>query len=1518
MQNLRTDEFLTAASVVSSSADRPALYDPAHEHDACGVGFVAHIGGVRDHRIVAMALTALRHLEHRGAVGGDPGTGDGAGILLEMPDAFFRQTAAAMRIDLPPVGCYAAGMFFLPRRPDLELRCRAVFEETVTAAGLVFLGWRPVPTLPGELSAQAAAEPPVIAQAFVAASAGLDLETFERKLYLVRRRTENAARKLPGMDQARLTIPSLSARTVVYKGLLTATQLPRFYPDLVSPELTAAFALIHQRYSTNTFPAWELAQPFQFLAHNGEINTLRGNIMQMQSRQPLLESPLFEPDVLRELFPIIQPGGSDSAALDNVFELLRRSGRDSRHAMLMLIPEAWGAKYPMGPDLRGFFEYHAGLMEPWDGPAAVVFSDGLQVGAMVDRNGLRPARYTVTRDGVIVFASETGVCDMDQAAVIEKGALRPGQMLAVDFKQGRLIRDGEIKSSLARRRPYRRWVEENRVTVHGFFGAVTPLRPDPVTLSQRQALFGYTREDLQSILAPMASRGHEPIGAMGMDTPPAVLSENPQLLYDYFKQLFAQVTNPPIDPIREELVMTLMTFMGNPGNILSERPEHARLIKLMHPILTNGDLDRLRQLNQPDFRAATLPIAFTPGGGGRALEAALLRLCEDACQTVRDGYALLVLSDLDLPEDQAPIPALLAVSAVNRKLCEAGLRTGTGLILQTGEAREVMHLALLLGYGATVVNPATAFDTVASMALNRELESDLGVTMALENYIQALRLGLLKVMSKMGISTLRSYRGAQVFETIGLHQSVIDAWFPGTASRIEGIGIDGIAAEAAARFDAARSITREGAGSAVLPAGGHYRYRRNGERHLWSPPTVSLLQRATRTNDDDLYRQYAALINDQTSSQSTLRGLFKWIPGERVALDAVEPVEEIVKRFTAGAMSFGSLSREAHETIAVAMNRLGGTSNSGEGGEDQRRYQVLPSGDNLRSAVKQVASGRFGVTIEYLVNASELQIKIAQGAKPGEGGQLPGHKVNAEIARVRHSTPGVTLISPPPHHDIYSIEDLAQLVFDLRNANPEARISVKLVSELGVGTIAVGVVKAHADMVLISGGDGGSGASPLSSLRHAGIPWEIGLADAQQTLVYNNLRDRVRVQVDGQLRTGRDVVVAALLGAEEFGFATAPMVVCGCVMTRNCHKNTCPVGIATQDPRLRARFKGKPEYLINFFHMVARETRELMAELGFRSFDEMVGRCDRLDMNPAITFWKARGLDYSKLLDRRSVVSGRALRSSGSRHAVPSDTLDAALIPEVDHALASGTTLVVDRPIRNIHRSVGTRLSGHLARRLGAAGLPEGTISLRFQGAAGQSFGAFAIRGLTLLLEGEANDYVGKGLSGGRIVLRPWRHATYRAVDNVIAGNVLLYGATSGELYAAGRVGERFAIRNSGAMAVVEGVGNHACEYMTGGRVAILGATGLNFAAGMSGGIAYVYDEDCLFDTRCNLETVDLEAVKEQAAIDELRSLIEAHREATGSERADAILNGWDEALPRFVMVLPMEYRRALDLMGRG
>ena len=1485
------------------------LYDPRHEHGACGAGFVANVDGTKSHEVVARGIAVLGNLVHRGATGGDGKTGDGAGILIQIPDFFLRRECGALGIELPPAGMYGAGMVFLPGERALAAQCREAFEAVVRGEGLAFLGWREVPTDSSALGAQARAEQPRVVQCFIGGVQD-DPRIMERKLYVARKMAERRIEEAlhPG-DW--FHIPSLSCRTLVYKGLLLGAQLGEFYSDLKCPDFASAVAVIHQRYSTNTFPSWKLAQPFRYLAHNGEINTLRGNIRHMLARETLLGSGRLNGSV-KKLLPIIDAGGSDSACLDNALELLAAGGRDIPHALMMLIPQAWGPKYPMGPDLRGFFEYNSGLMEPWDGPAALVFTDGSVAGALLDRNGLRPCRYTLTRSGFMVLASEAGVLDFAPGEIAEKGALRPGEMILVDFDRRRVLKDKEIKNDYARRLPYRRWVEENKITLHGLFNDVDPVVPDTKHLLLRQKLFGYTREDVELVMRVMASTAHEPVGSMGCDTPLAVLSEKPQLLYAYFKQMFAQVTNPPIDSIREDLVMSLMTFMGNPANILVDSPGHSRLIKLRHPILSNEDLERVKSLSLKGFAAARMPIAFSAAGTAEALSTAIDQLCREAEAAINAGKSVIILSDRDLPADMIPIPALLAVSAVNQAVVRMGRRTGAALILESGEPREAHHFALLLGYGATAVNPYLAFDIVADMAGKELLNGRIGVTLALENYIQAVCRGLLKVMSKMGISTLRSYRSAQVFEAIGLSSELIDRYFPGTASRIQGIGIAEIAAEAAARRAAA--CDRAPGAPRCLPGGGRYGYRKDGERHLWTPESVSRLQRAARSNDAGLYREYARLINDQARQPSTLRGLFKFRQRRAVPIEEVEPAAGIMRRFVTSAMSFGSISREAHETLAIAMNRIGATSNSGEGGEDPGRNEPLPGGDSRRSAVRQVASGRFGVTAEYLAHARELQIKMAQGAKPGEGGQLPGFKVDPEIARVRHTTPGVTLISPPPHHDIYSIEDIKQLIFDLKNVNPAANISVKLVSEAGVGTVAAGVAKAGADKVLVSGHDGGTGASPLSSIHFTGGPWELGLAETQQTLMLNNLRSRIRLQADGQMKTGRDVIIAALLGAEEFGFATAPLVVCGCVMTRKCNENKCPVGIATQNPELRKRFAGEPDHVVNFFTMVAEEVREYMALLGFRRMDDLVGHSDMLEVDGAIEFWKARHLDFSAVFGR---IGGGARRCTESQPFDLSGVMDDKLIERALPALSNRDAVVIEMPVRNVNRAVGTMLSGEMVRRCGGAGLPDDTIVCRFKGAAGQSFGAFGAPGLTLRLEGEANDYLGKGLSGARIIVVPPPDAGFDPSENTICGNVLLYGATSGEAYIYGRVGERFAIRNSGACAVVEGTGDHACEYMTGGRVVVLGKTGINFAAGMSGGLAYVYDPEGSFDGRCNLEMVDLDTLTDAADIKELRAMIQKHFDYTGSKKSEYILGHWEESLALFVQVFPTEYRRVLGRMSK-
>ncbi|MCR5028601.1 MAG: glutamate synthase large subunit [Fibrobacter sp.] len=1483
------------------------LYNPQNEHDACGVGFVLNMNGNREHGIVEKGVKVLCNLLHRGATGADVNTGDGAGLLVQIPDNFFKKS---LKMKLPELGHYGVGMLFLPQNEKKRSDVMALIEKIAKEEDFEVLESRDVPVVASSIGESARAEMPFIAQIFLQSKKDLTGESLERALLVIRKRAEHeSGLEADGADG--FYVASLSARTIVYKGMMTGPQVPVFYPDLNDENFESAVAVVHQRYSTNTFPSWPLSQPFRYMAHNGEINTIRGNRNWMKAREKNLESPLFGSDI-KKLMPILEKGSSDSGNLDNVLELLTLGGREVGHSMMMLMPQAWGKKHAMGPDVRGFFEYHAGIMEPWDGPAAVAFTDGEWVGATLDRNGLRPARYTILKNNFMVFASEAGVLDIAPEDVAEKGSLRPGQMLLINLRTGRFYKDKAVKTRFARKEPYRRWVKENHIDIHGFFNAVGEVAVNEDTLMKRQKLFGYTREDTDFILNSMASNGVEPIGSMGSDQPLAVLSEKPQLLYWYFKQLFAQVTNPPIDPIREELVMSLMTFLGIHDNILAEEPSQARLLKFRYPVLSNEDLGRLRSLSQEDFKCATVqmgfPVLSDSLSAGKLLEQALTDLCKKAEEEVRRGNKVIILSDKDLPDEFAPIPAILAVSAVNQHLARVGVRTSCGLILETGEAREVMHVASLLGFGATAINPYLAFESIAHMSRLQELDKQIGVTEAVEHYIDAMNKGLKKIMSRMGISTLRSYRNAQVFEIVGISKEVVDKYFTGAASRVGGVGMEEIAKEVLMRWRAAIESH-----SPILPSGGEYRLRKDGERHLWTPEAISDLQIAVRTGNQQRYDSYAERINNQQKHQSTLRGLFTFKKTDAIPLDEVEPASEIMKRFVTGAMSYGAISNEAHESIAIAMNRIGARSNSGEGGEDPARYIPLPNGDSLSSATKQVASGRFGVTDEYLVNASELQIKIAQGAKPGEGGQLPGHKVSEQIARVRHSTPGVTLISPPPHHDIYSIEDIAQLIFDLRNANDKARISVKLVSEVGVGTVAAGVAKARADMILISGYDGGTGASPVSSVKHVGAPWELGLSEAQTTLVLNKLRSRVRLQVDGQMKTGRDVVIGALLGAEEFGFATVILVVLGCVMMRHCHSNTCPVGVATQDPELRKRFKGAPEHIIQYLTFVAEEVRHYMAQLGFRTFDEMIGRSDLLEMNKAIDFWKAQGLDYSGILYRASEKNDE-VRCTMKQETGLEGAFDYEILKSVENSIETKKPITLNLPIRNTNRTFGTIISSRIAKKYGYAGLPDDTITLHVKGSAGQSLGAFAAHGLTIDLEGEANDYIGKSLSGAKIIVRPPKESTFAPEDNVIGGNVILYGATSGEVYLNGRVGERFGIRNSGALAVVEGVGDHGCEYMTGGRVVVLGPTGINFGAGMSGGIAYVYDEDGRFDSVCNTEMIDLDPLNEEDEA-ELKQLIENHAKYTGSPKAKRILANWDLERELFVKVFPMEYRRALNNM---
>ena len=1483
------------------------LYDPAFEHDACGVGFVANIRGERSHGLVHQGIQVLTNLEHRGACGCDPETGDGAGILIQLPDRFLRREAAALGIELPPTGSYASGMIFLapeagPRREQIE-----VFERVVAAEGQRVLGWREVPVEPARIGRLAREAMPHIRQVFVASDDLPDQDAFERKLYVVRRAFENAVRQ----THAFCYVPSLSSRTFVFTGMLMASQIEPFYPDLTDPDVESALALVHSRYSTNTFPTWDLAQPFRYLAHNGEINTLRGNRNYMRAREGTLRSPLFGDD-LRKLYPVMKEEASDSAQFDNVLEFLCLSGRELPEAILMMIPEAWENHAEMDEDRRAYYEYHSFLMEPWDGPASIAFTDGRKIGAVLDRNGLRPSRWIVTRDGLVVMASEVGVLDVPPDRVLRKGRLQPGRIFFVDLEQGRIVEDEEVKARYVTKRPYLEWVRENRVVLDDLPPAEVPSerRSNPEMRFTLQQVFGYTSEDLKFLVAPMVAGGKWAIGSMGNDEALACLSDRPRMLYHYFKQLFAQVTNPAMDSINEGPVMSLYSTLGDEKNLLEETPRHARLLRCNRPILTDEELERIRQISLPGFRALTLPALFKVADAGDGLRGALDALCAQAEQAVRGGVNLLILSDRDVDPERAPIPMLLATGAVHHHLVRGGLRTQCGIVCETGEARDVAQFALLLGYGAGAVNPYLALASVEGLVEEGvHVPGDLPVSKGIQNYLKACDKGLLKTMAKMGISTLQSYRGAQIFEAVGLDRDLVGRCFAGTASRVSGVGYDVIAREATMRH--ARAFPEAGWVYPELDPGGLYQWRRRGERHTFNPESVAKLQHAVRQDSFQTFKEFSKAADGEAERLCTLRGLFRFrFLDEAIPLEEVEPATEIVKRFCTGAMSYGSISLEAHETLAIAMNRIGGRSNTGEGGEDPRRFVPDANGDSRRSAIKQVASGRFGVTSWYLVNADEIQIKIAQGAKPGEGGELPGHKVDETIARTRHSTPGVGLISPPPHHDIYSIEDLAQLIYDLKNANRLARISVKLVAETGVGTIAAGVAKGKADGVLISGHDGGTGASPLASIKHAGVPWEIGLAETQQTLVLNDLRGRIRVQTDGGLKTGRDMVIAALLGADEFGFSTAPLVAVGCILMRVCHLNTCPVGIATQNAELRRRFAGLPEHVVRYLFFVAEEAREYMARLGFRTVDEMVGRVDRLYVEPAIQHWKARGLDFSDLLAKPGVPY--AIRHCESQDHGLDRVLDTRLLELARPAIAHGERVEIHLPIRNTDRTVGTILGSEVSRKHGAAGLPEDTITLRFSGSAGQSFAAFAPRGLTFWVDGDTNDYCGKGLSGGKIVVRVPEGASYDPAENIITGNVVLYGATSGEAYFQGVAGERFCVRNSGAHAVVEGLGDHGCEYMTGGCVVVLGPTGRNFGAGMCGGFAYVLDADGSFPGRVNPERVDLESLTPE---DEeiVQRMVRRHFEYTRSERAEEVLRKWNSCAPMFVKVFPRDLKLALD-----
>ncbi len=1529
------------------SADAPhaqGLYHPRHESDACGVGFVVHLKGRPSHTIVAKGLELLRNLEHRGACGCEANTGDGAGILVQMPDRFLRKVTAPLGIELPPAGQYGAGLVFLPHDPAARASVVSTFEAIIREEGQLVLGWREVPTDDRTVGESARRVAPVFAHIFIGrglfsnmglATAADDM-AFERTLYVIRKRVEHAIDQLDLAHKSSFYVVGLSSRTLIWKGMLTASQLPEMFPDLRDPDLESGLALVHQRFSTNTFPSWPLAHPYRVVAHNGEINTLRGNINWMTAREGLLQSDAFGGDLARVL-PIIRAGGSDTATFDNVLEFLMMSGRSLPHAILMMIPEPWQNHESMDPARRAFYEYHASLMEPWDGPASIAFTDGRVIGAVLDRNGLRPSRYYVTKDDLVIMASEVGVLDIDPADIRLKERLRPGKVFLVDTAQGRIVDDEEIKTQLAAEQPYQRWVAQHLIDIDDLPDAARLPEPSHHTVLQRQQAFGYTEEDLRILLAPMGQGGEEALGSMGTDTALAVLSNRPRLLFDYFKQLFAQVTNPPLDAIREELVTSMASTIGPEANLLDPRPESCRQITVKNPVLSNEELAKLRCVGSdfgpglyltdcdpgdelppppcpapeavPGFRTVTLPMLFDATEGGPGLTKAMESLCRQASDAVAAGFNIVILSDRGIDERHAAIPSLLAIAGVHHHLVREGTRTKCALVAEAGDAREVHHCALLIGYGAGAVNPYLAFETFDDM-IRQGMMPGITHAKAVRNYIKALNKGILKVMSKMGISTLASYCGAQIFEAIGLSQALVDTYFTNTPSRIEGVGIDMIAEEVRRRHRLAYESRT--AHTPSLEVGGEYQWRRDGEYHLFNPQTVFKLQHATRSGQYGIFKEYSRAVDEQSTQLATLRGLMSLKPAQTpVPLDEVESVESILKRFATGAMSFGSISAEAHETLAIAMNRIGGRSNCGEGGEDAARNQKDPNGDWRRSAIKQVASGRFGVTSEYLVNATDLQIKMAQGAKPGEGGQLPGHKVYPWIAKVRHSTPGVSLISPPPHHDIYSIEDLAQLIHDLKNANPEARIHVKLVAEAGVGTVAAGVSKAHADVVLISGHDGGTGASPLTSIKHGGVPWELGLAETQQVLRLNGLRDRIVVQVDGQMKTGRDVVIAALLGAEEFGFATAPLVVSGCVMMRVCHLNTCPVGIATQDPELRKRFTGKPEFVENFFKFVAQEVRELMAQLGFRTMDEMIGRVDHLDMRRAVEHWKAQGLDLSTILYEPPVAAAAARRATTTQDHGLEKALDHELVARAMPALERREPVEFSLPIRNVNRTVGTLLGYRVTKRWGGAGLPDDSIRIHFTGSAGQSFGAFVPHGVTLMLEGDANDYVGKGLSGGRIVIAPPKGATFPPEENVLLGNVALYGATSGEAFFRGVAGERFAVRNSGVHAVVEGVGDHGCEYMTGGRVIVLGRTGRNFAAGMSGGVAYVLDTDGHFERRCNTGLVACEAL--EASDEELiQLLMTRHIQLTGSDYAARLLMNWSETSGRFVKVMPRDYKRVL------
>lgn len=1493
--------------------ENQGLYRPEFEHDSCGVGFVTDIKGHKSHQIVADALTILENMEHRGACGCDPNSGDGAGLLLQIPHEFFMDECIALGINLKEPGEYGVGMIFFPKDSVVKKTCRSIINDAAEKLGLNIAGYRKVPVDSSTIGEIALTAEPDVEQVFINRPLHItNTDDFERKLFVLRRFITKTALESVKQSGDQFYFTSLSCRVIIYKGQLTTYQVRNYFKDLSDPKIVSAFGMVHSRFSTNTFPSWKLAQPFRLIAHNGEINTLTGNLNWFYSGLSSYVSPYFSKEEMEMLLPVIDNGQSDSACLDNIVEILLHSGRSLPHVMMMLVPEAWDGNEQMDPLKKAFYEYHATLMEPWDGPAALTFTDGRILGALLDRNGLRPLRYVVTGDGRVIVASEAGVLSLDKKAILRKGRLQPGKIFLIDTVEGKIITDEEIKMQLSSRQPYERWLDNYKIRLEELPDprlAFTNLSQDSVF--KYQQVFGYSREDIETIIKPMALEGKEPIGSMGTDVPLAILSDRPQHLTSYFKQFFAQVTNPPIDPIRERLVMSLATFIGNNGNILDEDKMHCHCVTLKHPILDNNELEKLRSIDTGLFHAKTLQTYFKADGLPGSLQNGIERLCRYAEDAVNDGFEVLILSDRAIDSEHAAIPSLLAVSAVHHYLIKKGCRGAVGLVVEAGDVWEVHHFACLLAFGATAINPYLALATIKTLKQAEKLDTSLDYSYLAKNYIKAVCDGLLKIFSKMGVSTLQSYHGSQQFEILGINQEVVDHYFCGGITRIGGLGLDEIAREALCKhhfgFDNLNPDNK------LLPDGGIYQWKRRGEAHLFNPQTVHLLQHATRTNDYEVYKKYTNLINDQSEKMYTIRGLLDFAHHrESISIDEVEPVENIMKRFATGAMSFGSISHEAHSTLAIAMNRIGGKSNTGEGGEDEMRYEVLPNGDSMRSAIKQIASARFGVTSNYLTNADELQIKMAQGAKPGEGGQLPGHKVDDWIAKVRHSTPGVGLISPPPHHDIYSIEDLAQLIFDLKNANRKARINVKLVSKAGVGTIAAGVAKAHADVILIAGYDGGTGASPISSIKHAGLPWELGLTEAHQTLVRNKLRSRVVLQSDGQLKTGRDIAIATLMGAEEWGVATAALVVGGCIMMRKCHLNTCPVGVATQDPELRKLFSGKPEHVVNLFHFLAEDFREIMAELGFRTVNEMVGRVQFLKVRDGIRHWKAQKIDLSALLHPVNNPKELTLYNSESQDHGLADILDWKLLEQAKPALESKMPVFASFDVKNTDRTIGTLLSNEISKLYGSAGLPENTINFKFNGSAGQSFGAFAAKGISFELEGEANDYVGKGLSGAQLIIYPDKESTFVPEDNIIIGNVAIYGATSGEIFVRGQAGERFAVRNSGATAVVEGVGDHGCEYMTGGLALILGKTGRNFAAGMSGGIAWVYDADGSFPINCNTEMVDLDPLSPKDE-EQIITLLRKHVKFTQSQVAQQMLNNWDSVAERFIKVFPKDYKRVLQ-----